>query len=117
MKKYTYILLFWISIATTASAQIKIGNYTFKDGAEYVGELKGKRPHGKGKTTFKNGDIYEGNYVKGKRQGEGTYTFHDGEKYVGEWFQDQQHGKGTFHFMNNIVTKACGTPIISKVMA
>ena len=59
MKKYTYILLFCISIATSVSAQIKIGNHVFKNGAEYVGELKWKRPHGKGKTVFNNGDIYE----------------------------------------------------------
>ena len=90
MKKYIYIIVFLFSVVSTASAQIKIGNHTFKDGSEYVGELKGKKPHGKGKTTFKNGDTYEGQYVKGKRQGEGTYLFRDGEKYVGEWFQEQR---------------------------
>ena len=98
MKRYAYIFILLFFITTGLSAQIKIGNYTFKDGAEYTGELKGKRPNGKGKTVFKSGDIYEGQYVKGKRQGEGTYLFHDGEKYVGEWFNDQQHGKGLpFH--------------------
>ena len=65
MKRYEYILILLFLIATEVTAQIKIGNYTFKDGAEYVGELKGRRPHGKGKTTFKSGDIYEGEYVKG----------------------------------------------------
>ena len=84
MKRYTYIFILIFFITAETFAQIKIGNYTFKDGAEYVGELKGRRPNGKGKTTFKSGDIYEGQYVKGKRQGEGTYLFHDGEKYVGE---------------------------------
>ena len=92
MKRTICILLFCISITTTVSAQIKIGSHVFKDGAEYVGELKGKRPHGKGKTVFKNGDIYEGNYVKGKRQGEGTYTFHDGEKYVGGHYRIDDAG-------------------------
>ena len=89
MKKYAYILLILASVSTMATAQIKIGNYSFKDGSEYTGELKGRKPNGKGKTVFKNGDIYEGQYVKGKREGDGTYTFHDGEKYVGQWYQDQ----------------------------
>lgn len=101
MKKYAYILLILASVSTMATAQIKIGNYSFKDGSEYTGELKGRKPNGKGKTVFKNGDIYEGQYVKGKREGDATYTFHDGEKYVGQWYQDQQHGNGTFYFMNN----------------
>ena len=40
MKKYVYILLLLASVSTLATAQIKIGNYTFKDGGEYTGELK-----------------------------------------------------------------------------
>ena len=31
MKKYVYILLLLASVSTLATAQIKIGNYTFKD--------------------------------------------------------------------------------------
>ena len=81
--------------------EIEIGNYTFKDGAEYQGEMFRGKPYGKGKTTFKNGDKYEGEYVKGKRQGYGGYEFVDGERYEGEWYQDQQHGMGTFYFKNN----------------
>ena len=83
MGKNTFIFILLFLTTVEVFAQIKIGNYTFKDGAEYTGELKGKKPHGKGKTVFKSGDVYEGEYVKGKRQGEGTYIFQDGEKYVG----------------------------------
>ena len=43
MKKYVYILLLLASVSTLATAQIKIGNYTFKDGGEYTGELKGRK--------------------------------------------------------------------------
>ena len=52
MKKYVYILLLLASVSTLATAQIKIGNYTFKDGGEYTGELKGRKPNGKGKTKI-----------------------------------------------------------------
>lgn len=68
------------------STEIRIGTYTFKDGSTYTGEMKGRKPNGKGKTVFKSGDVYEGEYVKGKREGYGIYTFPDGERYEGEWF-------------------------------
>lgn len=58
MKKYVYILLLLASVSTLATAQIKIGNYTFKDGGEYTGELKGRKPNGKGKTIYKNCPTY-----------------------------------------------------------
>ena len=32
----------------TSSSEIKIGNYTFKDGSVYTGELKSRKPNGKG---------------------------------------------------------------------
>ena len=92
---------FFDKVKTTFSSEIKIGTHTFKDGSVYTGEMKGRKPNGKGKTVFKNGNVYEGEYVKGKREGYGTYTFPDGEKYEGQWFQDQQHGKGIYYFMNN----------------
>ena len=76
-------MLLSCSIITIQGQKLKIGTYTFKDGAVYTGDLEGGRPNGKGKTVFKNGDVYEGQYVKGKRQGKGIYTFPDGEKYDG----------------------------------
>ena len=64
-------ILLWLPMATVWAQSITIGNYTFKDGGVYTGEIKGRKPHGKGRTVMKNGDVYEGNYVKGKRQGIG----------------------------------------------
>ena len=69
MKKYIAFILILILSNILVSAQIKIGNYKFKDGSEYIGELKGRKPNGKGKTTFKNGDIYEGESRPGCRRG------------------------------------------------
>ena len=57
------IVLLWPVLQGYAQ-EIKIGNYTFKDGAEYQGELFKGKPYGKGITHFKNGDSYEGEYVK-----------------------------------------------------
>lgn len=48
---------FFSKVRDTFSTEIKIGNYTFKDGSVYTGEMKGRKPNGKGKTVFKNGDV------------------------------------------------------------
>ena len=44
---------FFGKIKDTFSTEIKIGNYTFKDGSVYTGEMKGRKPNGKGKTVCK----------------------------------------------------------------
>ena len=72
---------FFSKLKGSLSSEVKIGTYTFKDGSVYNGEMKGRKPSGKGKTVFKSGDTYEGEYEKGKRQGYGVYTFSDGERY------------------------------------
>ena len=55
-KKYILYAFFIFAMPLVGNAQIKIGNYTFKDGGEYTGELKSRKPNGKGKTVIKNGD-------------------------------------------------------------
>lgn len=61
MKKYVYILLLLASVSTLATAQIKIGNYTFKDGGEYTGELKGRKPMVKEKQSTRTEIPTKGN--------------------------------------------------------
>lgn len=73
---------FFDKIKGTFSSEIKIGTHTFKDGSVYTGEMKGRKPNGKGKTVFKNGDVYEGEYVKGKREGYGEWTKLDSAEVV-----------------------------------
>ena len=50
-KKYILYAFFIFAMPLVGNAQIKIGNYTFKDGGEYTGELKSRKPNGKGKTV------------------------------------------------------------------
>lgn len=70
MNKYSILLFALLAVGTNSvSAQMSLGYYKFKDGAEYTGELKGRRPNGKGRTVFKNGDVYEGEYVRGNARG------------------------------------------------
>ena len=59
MNKYSILLFALLAVGTNSvSAQMSLGYYKFKDGAEYTGELKGRRPNGRGRTVFKNGDVY-----------------------------------------------------------
>lgn len=44
---------FFDKIKGTFSSEIKIGTHTFKDGSVYTGEMKGRKPNGKGKTVLK----------------------------------------------------------------
>ena len=80
MNKYSILLFALLAVGTNSvSAQMSLGYYKFKDGAEYTGELKGRRPNGKGRTVFKNGDVYEGEYVKGNARGRHLYFQRRGE--------------------------------------
>lgn len=48
MTRHTYLLFALMTFGSlSVSAQMSLGYYKFKDGAEYTGELKGRRPNGK----------------------------------------------------------------------
>ena len=53
---------FFGKLKDTFSTEIKIGNYTFKDGSVYTGEMKGRKP--KGKRSLKMGMSTKGNISK-----------------------------------------------------
>ena len=45
MTRHTYLLFALMTFGSlSVSAQMSLGYYKFKDGAEYTGELKGRRP-------------------------------------------------------------------------
>ena len=65
----------------------------------YIGELKGGKPHGQGsslKILYYKKDRYFGKWRKGKKHGQGTYTWDNGDKYVGEYKDDMIDGEGTY---------------------
>ena len=49
-------MLLWLPMATVWAQSITIGNDTCKDGGVYTGEVKGRKPQGKGRTGMKSGD-------------------------------------------------------------
>ncbi|HEY6509673.1 MAG TPA: hypothetical protein VIY56_16740, partial [Vicinamibacterales bacterium] len=67
--------------------------------AQYTGEFKAGRKHGKGVKTWASGDRYEGDFVEDRKEGTGTYTWGRGsvwagQKYSGDYRADRRHGRG-----------------------
>jgi len=70
--------------------------------AEYRGEFKAGKKHGKGVKTWRNGDRYEGSFVEDRKEGRGVYTWGRGrwagERYEGAYLNDQRHGFGEYRW-------------------
>ena len=71
-----------------------------KGAAEYRGEFRAGRKHGKGVKTWPNGDRYEGEFVADQKQGYGSYRWGkgpwEGERYDGSFVADRRQGYGTY---------------------
>ena len=73
--------------------------------AEYQGEFRAGRKHGKGIKTWRTGDRYEGEFVGDLKEGNGTYSWSAdgpaaGERYTGAYHADRRHGLGTYTWPN-----------------
>ena len=70
--------------------------------AEFRGEFKAGRKHGKGAKTWPNGDRYEGEFVEDRKEGIGGYTWGrgpwQGERYEGSFLNDRRHGFGVYRY-------------------
>ncbi len=95
----------------------------YRGNAEYIGEWKNGKPHGKGVSYYEDNQIkYIGEWSEGKRHGKGTeystnrdpykagcfstqepispdhWALVQQVKYIGQWLNDLRHGKGTEYF-------------------
>lgn len=75
--------------AASGTAEIAYG-----DGARYVGEVLGDRPHGQGRMTYAEGATYEGGFRDGLRHGGGRLALTDGLVYEGGFTGDVIDGAG-----------------------
>ena len=66
----------------------------YNEGTSYVGELKNRKKHGKGRLTDPNGSVYQGDFHNDKIEGFGVFKGQDGTEYRGEWKNGMQHGLG-----------------------
>ncbi len=72
--------------------------------AQYRGEFKMGRKHGRGVKVWPNGDSYNGQFDEDRKHGRGVYTWgrgrNEGERYDGEYRDDKRHGQGTYRWPN-----------------
>jgi hypothetical protein len=70
--------------------------------AEYRGEFRAGRKHGKGVKTWANGDRYEGEFFEDRLEGFGVYVFGRGawagERYEGDYLVGRRHGYGVYRW-------------------
>jgi hypothetical protein len=72
--------------------------------AEYSGEFRDGRKHGKGvKTWPSSGDRYEGYFADDRKEGTGIYAWgrgspSAGERYIGGFTADRRHGYGVYEW-------------------
>jgi hypothetical protein len=100
--------------------------------AQYKGEFKAGRKHGKGVKSWPSGDRYEGDFVEDRKEGRGTYTWGRGsmwagEKYTGDYRADRRHGNGVYEWPggdryagpwdNDVITGAATPGMIARTRA
>lgn len=70
--------------------------------ADYRGDFKAGRKHGKGIKTWANGDRYEGDFIDDRLEGFGIYVFGRGpwagERYEGDYLDGRRHGYGVYRW-------------------
>ena len=78
------------------------GHGIARGSAQYEGDFRAGRKHGKGVKTWANGDRYEGEFADDRREGHGTYTWGrgpwQGERYEGGFVADRRNGYGEYRY-------------------
>ena len=81
-----------------------LANDQYLHTAQYQGEWKNDKRHGRGTLQKANGTRYVGEWAHGNRHGQGTlWTTKDGKlvkRYQGQWVNDCPHGSGIHYYKN-----------------
>jgi len=71
-----------------------LGEFTYSNGAIYVGNWANQKHHGRGAMFWTDGSFFQGQYIDGLKKGNGLYSWPDGSFYEGEYHEDKKHGTG-----------------------
>eukprot|EP01114_Cavostelium_apophysatum_P018121 TRINITY_DN5537_c0_g1_i2.p1 TRINITY_DN5537_c0_g1~~TRINITY_DN5537_c0_g1_i2.p1 ORF type:complete len:1350 (-),score=354.65 TRINITY_DN5537_c0_g1_i2:24-4073(-) len=82
--------------------KIRVGKYTFTNGAYFEGCWNAAVFDGYGTYLLPSGSKYQGDWVKSLREGRGTQLEANGEKYEGSWKDNLKDGSGTFYYSSNV---------------
>lgn len=77
------------------------GTMRWSDGAFYEGDFCQDYAHGQGTFHHANGDIFTGQLVEDQAQGYGEYYHTMGAVYQGNWLNDRKHGEGREQWNDN----------------
>lgn len=81
------------------------GSWGCKGGAKYTGDWHNGRFHGYGTLIWADGSVYQGQFAKGQRDGYGTLKTSDGFSYVGEFLDGLKHGQGSNYHPDGTVQR------------
>ena len=115
----TWLIAVLLGIAGGAFAQSKLppcaqtgeknncfGEYTYPDGAKYVGEFNADKFNGQGTLIHVGGAKYAGQFKDGSYNGQGSFTWGNGEKYVGEFRDGEYNGRGVEYLKDGMVSRS-----------
>lgn len=72
------------------------GEFKYKSGESYQGNLQLGVYEGYGKLTSPGGETYEGSFRSGQKEGFGKLHYSSGAEYSGQFLQGLPHGEGRF---------------------
>eukprot|EP01083_Nonionella_stella_P197852 727023_1 len=89
-------------VAISSTVRHGKGEYLYKDGGKYSGDIVNGLFHGKGveivpspkNSSSKRPSIYKGEFERGLRSGRGKMTYYNGGIYDGWWLQGKKRGFG-----------------------
>jgi len=67
-----------------------LGEFTYSNGAIYVGNWANQKHHGRGAMFWTDGSFFQGQYIDGLKKGNGLYSWPDGSFYEGEYHEDKK---------------------------
>ncbi len=93
------------------------GDYTYLDGAHYIGDWRDNRWHGFGKLTSTNGDGYVGEFNSFNRHGKGILTTADGKRLEGIWENDKLIRKFKVNLNTESLARVFGGVVVNDTVA
>ena len=89
--------------AVSSGKRLGIGNFSYANGDDYVGEWVDDERSGIGKQLFYGGDVYEGEWYRDLRHGKGKLLYKGGAAFDGVWQLDEPlHGRGSYRTTDGI---------------
>ncbi|KAL4436279.1 hypothetical protein ABPG74_015870 [Tetrahymena malaccensis] len=78
----------------------------YKNGNQYIGEMKNRFRNGQGSMFYPDGSSYTGGWVQDAKEGQGKETETKGEMFVGSFKSNCRSGKGQLIYKNGYILES-----------